>query len=158
MVTSDALRTKPALCGRLVVLRPRAWLATRSAQADRLDLAIHRRTDEHYLGELALTELDPADDTVGVRIALAGTKVAGKGYGTDAMNTVLAHAFETVGIHRVHLDGYAFNTHTIRTYERRGFTHEGRARQALRWEGERHDALLMSMPRPEREAARGVRA
>jgi RimJ/RimL family protein N-acetyltransferase len=135
-----------------------AWLTTRSEQTDRLDLAIHRRTDEHYLGDLAVTELDPANESVGVRIALAGTEVTGQGYGTDAMNTVLAHAFDTVGIHRVHLDVYAFNTHAIRTYERLGFTHEGRARQALLWEGERHDALLMSILRPEWESARGGRA
>lgn len=61
--------------------------------------------------------------------------------------TILAHAFDTVGLHRVHLDVYAFNTRAIRTYERLGFAHEGRARQFLHWNGVRHDALLMSMLR-----------
>jgi RimJ/RimL family protein N-acetyltransferase len=134
-----------------------AWLATRSGQTDRLDLAIHRRTDELYLGELALTELDPVNETVGVRIALASTAIAGKGYGSDAMRAILAHAFDTVGIHRVHLDVYAFNTRAIRTYERLGFAHEGRLRQALLWDGERHDALSMSILRPEWEAIRDHR-
>jgi RimJ/RimL family protein N-acetyltransferase len=131
-----------------------AWLTSRSEQHDRLDLAIHRRDDDRYVGELALTELDPANESVGIRIALAGNTMTGKGYGSEAMRTVLAHAFETVGIHRVHLDVYAFNTRAIRTYERLGFAHEGRARQALLWDGERHDALVMSMLRPEWESAR----
>jgi RimJ/RimL family protein N-acetyltransferase len=130
-----------------------AWLATRSEQNDRLDLAIHRRDDDRYVGELALTELDPANESAGVRIALASTVVTGKGYGSDAMRTLLTHAFDAVGIHRVHLDVYAFNTHAIRTYERLGFTHVGRAREALLWDGVRHDALLMSMLRPEWQAA-----
>jgi RimJ/RimL family protein N-acetyltransferase len=130
-----------------------AWLATRSQQVDRLDLAIHHRDDDRYLGELALIDLDPANESAGIRIALASTTIAGKGYGSDAIRTILAHAFDTVGIHRVHLDVYAFNTHAIRTYERLGFTHEGRAREALLWDGVRHDALQMSMLRPEWEAA-----
>ncbi len=36
--------------------------------------------------------------------------------------TILAHALDTVGLHRVHLDVYAY-THAIRTYERLGFAH-----------------------------------
>ena len=132
-----------------------AWLADRSGHHDRLDCAIHRRTDDLYLGELALIELDPANETVGVRIALASAEVTGEGYGSDAMRTLLTHAFDTVGIHRVHLDVYAFNTHAIRTYERLGFAHEGRARDALLWDGLRHDALSMSILRPEWETAQG---
>ena len=128
-----------------------AWLASRSEQHDRLDLAIHRRSDDRYVGELALNDLDPANESAGVRIALASTALSGKGYGSDAMRTILAHAFETVGIHRVHLDVYGFNSRAIRTYERLGFSHEGRAREALLWDGSRHDALLMSMLRPEWE-------
>ncbi len=130
-----------------------AWLATRADQPDRLDLAIHRRDDARCIGELALIDLDPANESAGIRIALASTDLAGKGYGSDAMRTLLAHAFDSVGIHRIHLDVYAFNTHAIRTYERLGFTHEGRARQVLLWEGVRHDALMMSMLRPEWESA-----
>jgi RimJ/RimL family protein N-acetyltransferase len=130
-----------------------AWLASRSDHSDRLDLAIHRRHDDVYLGELALIELDPANESAGVRIALTSTAIAGRGYGSDAMRTLLAHAFDTVGLHRIHLDVFAFNTHAIRTYERLGFTHEGRAREALLWDGVRHDALQMSMLRPEWEAA-----
>lgn len=132
-----------------------AWLAERSEHHDRLDLAIHRRTDDLYLGELALTELDPANETIGVRIALTSPALGGRGYGSDAMRTVLTHAFDTVGIHRVHLDVYAFNTHAVRTYERLGFVHEGRARDALLWDGVRHDALSMSILRPEWQTARG---
>jgi RimJ/RimL family protein N-acetyltransferase len=89
------------------------WLADRSEHHDRLDCAIHRRTDDLYLGELALIELDPDNETVSVRIALTSSRVIGKGYGSDALRTILTHAFDTVGLHRVHLDVYAFNTDAI---------------------------------------------
>jgi RimJ/RimL family protein N-acetyltransferase len=81
-------------------------------------------------------------------------RTTGRGYGSDALRTILAHAFDTVGIHRVHRDVYAFNTRAIRTYEGLGYTHEGRARETLLWGGARHDALLMSMLQPEWQARR----
>jgi hypothetical protein len=110
MLTNDALRTKPTLTGRLVVLRPLG-----PEHADAFWSSLH----------------DPE-----VR-RLTGTHTE---------------------FRRDQIDVYAFNTRAIRTYERLGFTHEGRARQALHWEGERHDALRMSLLRPEWDAARGVRA
>lgn len=132
------------------------WIATRSEHHDRLDLAIHRRDDDAFLGELALTSFDPANESVAIRIALAATDLRGKGYGSAAMRLVLAHAFDAVGVHRVELDVYAFNASAVRAYERLGFVHEGRLREALLWEGERHDALLMSILRPEWEQHRGT--
>jgi RimJ/RimL family protein N-acetyltransferase len=131
----------------------KAWVSSRAQQTDRLDLAIHRRSDDAFFGELALLDLDPVNESVALRISLAGPAMTGQGFGTEAMRLTLNHAFATVGIHRVHLDVYAFNTAAIKTYERLGFIHEGRLREALLWDGKRHDALLMSMLRHEWDAA-----
>lgn len=128
-----------------------AWVTSRSQTTDRLDLAIHRRDDDAYLGELALTDLDAANESVGVRIALASIELRGRGFGGEALRLVLEYAFTVIGLHRVELDVYAFNEGAVRVYERLGFRHEGRLRDALLWDGERHDALLMSMLRPEWE-------
>lgn len=132
------------------------WVGTRSEHHDRLDLAIHRRDDDAFVGELALTSFDPLNESVAIRIALAGTDLRGKGYGSEAMRLVLAHAFDVIGVHRVELDVYAFNESAVQVYEGLGFVHEGRLREALLWEGERHDALLMSILRPEWEQDRGT--
>lgn len=131
------------------------WVASRAEETDRLDLAIHRREDDGYLGDLALTSFDPQNETVAVRIALATTELRGRGYGSEAMRLVLGYAFTEVGVHRVELDVYAFNEAAIRTYERVGFVHEGRLRDALSWEGERHDSVIMSMLRSDWDAAQG---
>jgi RimJ/RimL family protein N-acetyltransferase len=130
------------------------WVGSRGEHVDRLDLAIHRRDDDAFLGELALTGFEPADEVVAIRIALASTGLRGQGYGSEAMALVLDYAFDVVGVHRVELDVYAYNEGAIRAYERLGFVHEGRLREVLLWDGERHDALVMSLLRPEWEAAR----
>jgi len=52
----------------------------------------------------------------------------------------------------VSLGAYDFNPRAQRVYEKCGFSHEGRLRHALLWEGQGHDELLMAIvssdPRP----------
>jgi len=40
---------------------------------------------------------------------------------------------------------YAFNPRAQRAYEKAGFVVEGRRREALRWDGEWVDAIVMSV-------------
>jgi RimJ/RimL family protein N-acetyltransferase len=66
---------------------------------------------------------------------------------------VLAHAFGTVGLHRIELDVYAFNPRAQAVYERAGFVREGVRRDALRWDGEYTDAITMAILAPDWRAA-----
>ncbi|WP_307825708.1 GNAT family N-acetyltransferase [Microbispora corallina] len=126
-----------------------AWYATRAAHDDRLDLAICDAASGAYVGEVVLNELDAANLACNLRIALVGSRVYGKGYGTEALRLVLAHAFETVGLHRVGLEVYAFNTRALHVYEKIGFVREGIRRDALLWDGHWHDAIAMSVLAPD---------
>ncbi|WP_405140991.1 GNAT family N-acetyltransferase [Sphaerisporangium sp. NBC_01403] len=121
------------------------WYATRAEHDDRLDLAICDAADGSYVGEIVLNELDTGNMSCNLRIALVGPRVYGKGYGTEATRLVLAHAFETVGLHRISLEVFAFNARAHRVYEKVGFVKEGVLRDALRWDGEWHDAIVMSV-------------
>ncbi|WP_420369098.1 GNAT family N-acetyltransferase [Curtobacterium sp. L1-20] len=118
---------------------------------DRADFAI---TDAGgaYLGEVVLNELEEDDLAMNYRIALAGPSLRGQGYGTEAGRAVVDWAFDVVGLHRVSLEVYAFNPAAQRSYEKIGFVVEGRARDALRWDGAWTDAVTMGMlatdPRP----------
>ena len=76
---------------------------------------------------------------------MSGTANRGRGYGTQATRLVLGYAFETVGLHRVSLEVYSFNPRAQHVYETCGFRVEGRQREALRWDGEWHDAIVMGI-------------
>jgi len=130
----------------------RAWCAGRAEQDDRIDWAIEDRVDGEFLGEIVLLDVDPVNETAGLRIALAPA-AQGRGYGPEAIRLVLDHAFTVVRLHRVQLEVFAFNERAIRAYRRCGFQVEGRLRQVLLWEGERHDALVMSVLAPEAAVA-----
>ncbi|MFF2141307.1 GNAT family N-acetyltransferase [Kitasatospora sp. NPDC058190] len=58
----------------------------------------------------------------------------GRGIGTETTLLVLRHAFETVRLHRVHLDVYEYNERAVHAYRKAGFTLAGRARQAHHWD------------------------
>ena len=72
-----------------------------------------------------------------------------KGYGTEATRLLLHHGFPTLNLHRICLRVYEENMRAIRAYEKAGFVHEGRMRQAEFRDGKYLDVLLMSVLRPE---------
>jgi RimJ/RimL family protein N-acetyltransferase len=132
------------------------WYRTRGQTTDRLDLAVARREDDAFVGEGVLHEVDVDNRSCGLRISLAGAEVFGRGYGTEATRLLVGHAFE-VGFHRVGLEVFAFNERARRTYEKVGFVVEGVRRDALRWDGSYHDAILMSVLAHEWRPAAGDR-
>lgn len=68
---------------------------------------------------------------------------------------IVGYGFETLGLDRISLEVYAFNPRARRVYEKVGFVAEGVLRHALRWDGERIDATVMSILAHEWAAHRG---
>ncbi|MGG2459537.1 GNAT family N-acetyltransferase [Streptomyces sp. RGM 3693] len=130
-----------------------AWIAECAGRSDRLDLAIEDRDTGGYLGDLALNRIDRDNDHGTFRIALAPA-ATGRGLGPEAIRLLLGYAFDRVGLHRVQLEVFAYNERARRAYEACGFAVEGRLREALYWDGARHDVLLMAALRPARPARR----
>jgi len=121
----------------------RSYLGGLTGRHDRADWAIIRTEDEFYLGEIVLNELDADNESMNLRIALAGE--FGRGYGTEATRATVAYGLDVVGLHRISLEVYAFNPRAKRVYEKCGFIQEGVARDALRWDGEWIDAIIMAI-------------
>ena len=87
----------------------RAWYRTRADHADRLDLSIIETATGRWIGEVVLNDLDPTNRSCGFRILIASESDYNRGLGREATDLVLAHAFDTVGLHRVELEVYQFN-------------------------------------------------
>jgi RimJ/RimL family protein N-acetyltransferase len=128
----------------------RGWYGSRGEQDDRLDLAVIDRATGEYAGEVVLNELERDDRSCNFRIGLRPA-FQDRGLGSEATRLILDHAF-AIGLHRVGLEVYAFNPRARRVYERAGFVYEGTKRDALLWDGEWTDAIVMSIletdPRP----------
>jgi diamine N-acetyltransferase len=75
-----------------------------------------------------------------------------QGYGTETMRLLLEHGFNTLNLHRVWLQVYAKNARGIRAYEKAGFIHEGKFRQAHYQHGMYYDVHIMSAIKQEWES------
>jgi RimJ/RimL family protein N-acetyltransferase len=130
----------------------RDWLAKLPGADDRADWAIVRNDDQKVIGEVVLNDLDADNQSMNYRISLYGSAFYGQGYGTEAGRAVINFGLGILGLHRISLGVYDFNERAQASYAKLGFVLEGRLRDALLWDGEWHDELLMSVlatdPRP----------
>ncbi len=101
------------------------------------------------IGNIQFINLDWVSRNAEVGIAIGDKAYWNKGYGSEAMQLMLKHGFETLNLHRIWLRVYGFNARAIRAYEKSGFVHEGRKRQAQFIQGQYHDVLIMSVLRHE---------
>jgi RimJ/RimL family protein N-acetyltransferase len=117
------------------------WARSRADAPGRYDWAVVETATGTYLGDCSLNEIDEDNQTAGYRIAI---RRPGVGFGTEATDAVLAFAFGELGLYRVELEVFAYNARAQRSYEKSGFQVEGVKRSALRWDGERHDVIMMA--------------
>ncbi len=73
----------------------------------------------------------------------------GKGYGTDTVRLVLAHAFSELELNRVELTTDETNARAIRCYEKCGFKPEGILRQHRLIDGKFGNTVLMAVLKTE---------
>lgn len=151
-VSSSAEATRPE--PEEAEARSRQWYATRHEQDERLDLAVVDHATGRCVGEVVLNQVDPDNESCNFRILL-GPGGQGRGLGTEATRLLLDHAFTHLPLHRISLGVFTFNPRAQRAYEKAGFTVEGRERDALRFDDERVDQIMMSVLRPEWATARG---
>jgi diamine N-acetyltransferase len=101
------------------------------------------------IGNLGLFDIQWRARSAELGIMIGEKAYWNQGYGGDAIRLLLKHAFETLNLNRIYLRVYDFNQRAIRAYEKIGFVHEGRLRQAEYSFGRYHDVLLMSILRSE---------
>ncbi|MEO6579201.1 MAG: GNAT family protein [Candidatus Limnocylindria bacterium] len=125
------------------------WYGSRGDEDDRLDLAVVDTATGEYAGEVVLNELDSDSRSCNFRIGLRAA-FRERGLGSEATRLIVDHAF-AIGLHRVELTVYAINPRARRVYEKAGFVLEGIGRDALLWEDEWTDALVMSILETDRK-------
>lgn len=117
-------------------------------------LAIECRDGDGWklIGNSGFFDLDHTAHSGEIGIMIGDKSHWNKGYGTEAMGLLLRHGFDTLNLNRIFLRVYADNRRAIRSYEKAGFTLEGRLRQAVYKRGTYDDVLMMSVLRSEWDA------
>ena len=125
------------------------WIMSQSATRDTYSFAIEDKATGRYLGGCGVNQVDWKNSRVMVGIFIGEKDFLGKGYGTDAMKTLVRFVFEEMNINKIKLEVYAFNERAIKSYRKCGFTIEGTLRQEVFRGGQYHDAHIMSLLRSE---------
>jgi RimJ/RimL family protein N-acetyltransferase len=120
--------------------------------SDFLAMAIHVRESDRLIGTCAFSQLDGDNGSTLFHITIGERDAWGHGYGSEATELMVAHAFTRLALHRVALTVFEFNVRAIRTYEKCGFAVEGRARGAIFRDGRFWDEIHMSILASEWEA------
>ena len=120
------------------------FFAARVVGPDALAMAVHERTTDRLVGTCAFSQLDGENGSALYHITIGEQDAWGKGYGTEATQLMLDHAFGTLGLHRIALYVFEFNERAIRAYRRCGFVVEGRSRESIWRDGRWWDELAMS--------------
>jgi RimJ/RimL family protein N-acetyltransferase len=106
---------------------------------------IETKDDEARIGNVSLFNINWKDRHAELGITIGNKACWNRGYGTDAMRTMLGLAFDEMNLHRVVLRVHADNARAIRAYEKVGFQHEGVLRESVFREGVYYDMVLMGI-------------
>ena len=105
-------------------------------------------------GHVELGAINHENRSTRIGRVLIDPAVKGKGHGVRLMQAAMAKAFDEMGMHRVDLWVFDFNSRAIACYERAGFQHEGKCRDFFRIGEEYWSMLIMSVLAPEWETLR----
>lgn len=114
-------------------------------QMEVFHFTIHTLEDDRLIGDVSLEIIDWNHRDAYTGIGLGEPEDWGKGYGTEAMQLALQYAFTELNLHRVTLNVFEYNPRAIRSYEKAGFTVEGRLRKFLLRDGRRWDLIYMGI-------------
>ena len=133
------------------------FFAARVVGPDALAMAVHERATGRLIGTCAFSQLDGENGSSLYHITIGEPDAWGQGFGTEATQLMLDHAFGTLNLHRIALYVFEFNERAIRAYRRAGFTIEGRSRESILRDGRWWDELAMSVLVTDWQTARADR-
>lgn len=116
----------------------------RSFGCDPLNLMIDNK-EGIPIGTIQLYNFNEQDKSCKLGIRIGDRNYWGKGYGEDAVNTLLGYAFMKIDIYRVELKVYEYNERAVKCYLKCGFRNEGRTRQSAYIDGKYHDEIIMGI-------------
>ena len=115
---------------------------------DNVHFAIETK-DAVHIGSIGFHQISPEDRKARLGVTIGDKNYWSKGYGTDALMTLLRFAFDEMNLNRVDLLVDEDNPRAIASYRKCGFVEEARMRQERFSRGTYHDQLVMGILRDE---------
>ncbi len=124
-------------------------------QALAVDAKLSRGRWEH-IGGTGFHHVDKRNRLAECGLVIGAKKYWNRGYGTDALLTLLGYGFGTLNFNCIQLCVMSFNERAIHVYEKIGFVREGTRREVHFYNGRYWDMHLYSILRREWEPRYGA--
>lgn len=124
------------------------WFAEmQTHHVDEHPLAIEAKDQKKWklIGNTGFLNIDQRARSAEIGIFIGDKQYWNKGYGTEAMRLMVNYGFQALNLNRIFLRVFETNLRGVRCYEKVGFKHEGRLRQAHFANGTYIDVLMMSI-------------
>lgn len=109
-----------------------------------VDFEIHAE-DDTLIGVAYVSEISHHHRRCNAGITIGDRSYWGKGYGRDALNTLLEYCFDDLNMHRVSTATYEYNEAWTRLVQWAGFEFEGRVKEYLYRDGRYFDKDLFGL-------------
>ena len=128
---------------------------TRSDLPSKLIYKVVDSENGTVIGHIELAAIDRHNGSARVcRVLVGDPAYRGKGIGTVMMEKIVEIGFRRLGLHRIELSVFDFNTSAIRCYEKVGFVKEGYIRECRKADDEYWSFYIMAILRQEWESSR----
>ena len=134
------------------------WLTNRARRMPTfsdISFAIETKDGEH-IGNLDFHFAHQEDRNASLGVMIGEKEYWSKGYGTDAIVTMLRFGFDEMNLNRVQLSVHDGNDRAKACYRKCGFVEEGRLRQDRFTRGRYIDTVIMGVLRDEFRALHGA--
>lgn len=110
-----------------------------------MELFIIETLEGERIGMIGYDNLSLERRSCRVYIGIGEKQYWNRGYGTDAMRTLLHHQFSELGLERVYLSVYDYNERAIASYRKCGYRVDGVRRNIALVDGQWCDSIEMSV-------------
>lgn len=131
----------------LTVEQEEAWYDFLQNSKDDLVFAVLDKNDLKHIGNCALHKIDPMKNTCEIGIVIGEKKYWNRGFGSDAVKSVIRFVFNSLNISRILLNVYSYNKRAIRSYKKCGFVQVKVLEKNHFYDGEHWDTLVMECSR-----------
>ena len=122
------------------------WILAQIGRTDVLRCIVAEKgRPEDGLGTVILSDIDTRNAVAQIHIKMDAAKGRGKGYGTDAVNSMVRYAFQELRLNCIYAEILEYNTASRKLFEKCGFTKEGILRSRVYKNGRYVDVLSYSV-------------
>lgn len=106
--------------------------------------AIERKDDRSHIGNASLHDIDWVSRVASFGLFIGEPSAWNKGFGTDAIVTLVRFAFEEMNLQKLRINVFDYNDRAKHVLETHGFIQEGRLRREFYREGTYHDIVILA--------------